>query len=497
MTPTSALPGDAAPRPELSTWQRIAYGLGDVFGGGAGVLLSVTYLFFLTSIVRIEPVLAGSILLISRVYDAITDPLEGVLADRTRTPLGRRRPYLLAGIPLIVIALTLLYYPVAFESQAGRFVFVLVAYLLFSTVSSIVLLNYNALHSELTLDYNERTSLSSIRIAFSTFSSLVVAVVPLWMVDQFQNPRTGYLVMGVTFGLIFALPYIATVTALRERPEFQGEPKPFNFRETFIEPLRIKTYAVLLIMYLSAFVAIDVVLAITQYYITYYMGRGGTATSAVLGVLLIFQAISVLLYFQLSKRTSKRVGYMVGAAIWIVTMTFSLALTPQQPAWFIYVFAAFVGLGTGGVVVMTYSMFPDIPDVDELQSGQRREGVFASLQTFMRKLAAGLALFMVGLAIDLAGFIEPIEQTVDGVTTLINQPQSDTFTFVIRLVFALVPIVFLTIGLLAASRYPLDQPTHARLKGVLDVRRDRREEDEAIQQEAAALKQLLVRREGA
>ena len=153
---------------KLTFWQKLGYGVGDIYGGGSGTLISFFYLVFLVDVVRISPGLAGTVILISKVYDSITDPFEGVISDRTRTPMGRRRPYLLAGIFLVFLSFFLLFYPVAFESEAGRFAFVIFVYLFFSTVVSIVMLNYNALQAELTLDYNERTELTTFRIFFST-----------------------------------------------------------------------------------------------------------------------------------------------------------------------------------------------------------------------------------------------------------------------------------------------------------------------------------------
>lgn len=87
---------------KLSLWQKIGYGLGDIYGGGTAALVSFYYLIFLTDVIRLNPALAGTVILISKVYDAFTDPFEGVISDRTR--LGRRRPYLLAGIPLIFLS---------------------------------------------------------------------------------------------------------------------------------------------------------------------------------------------------------------------------------------------------------------------------------------------------------------------------------------------------------------------------------------------------------
>ena len=117
---------------KLTTWQKIGYGLGDIYGGGSGVVISFYYLIFLTDVVRINPALAGTVILISKVYDSITDPFEGIIADRTRTKLGRRRPYLLAGIPLVFLSFFALFYPYSMESETTRFISVVLSYLFFS-----------------------------------------------------------------------------------------------------------------------------------------------------------------------------------------------------------------------------------------------------------------------------------------------------------------------------------------------------------------------------
>ena len=84
----------------LTFWQKLGYGFGDIYGGGSGLIVNLYYLHFLTDVVRLRPQLAGVVILISKLYDSVTDPFEGVIADRTRTPWGRRRPYLMAGVLL-------------------------------------------------------------------------------------------------------------------------------------------------------------------------------------------------------------------------------------------------------------------------------------------------------------------------------------------------------------------------------------------------------------
>lgn len=472
-------------------WRKIGYGVGDIYGGGSGVVVSFYYLIFLTDVVRISPALAGTVILISKVYDAITDPFEGVLSDRTRTRLGRRRPYLLAGIPLIFLSFMALFYPYSTSNETARFALVIVSYLFFSTVVSIVMLNYNALQSEITLDYDERTSLSTVRIFFSTLASIAAALLPLEIVKQFNDVRQGYVVMGLGLGIFFALPFIFTFLAVRERADFQKPPEKFDWRAAFLEPFRVKTFVYALLMYLFAFVAVDTVSNIVVFFMKYYLLRGDEA-NYVAGTLLVFQVISLPFYAWLSKRTSKRTGFITGATIWMVTMFFSFFITPGQPALLVFLFAGVVGLGTGGVIVMMYAIFPDIPDVDELVSGERREGMYSSLVTLIRKMSSAVAIFFVGLAIDNAGYVAPVETIVNGATQLVEQPQSEAFILVLRLIFAILPVVLLLISIFFARRYPLTPDVHERLNRVLSVQRGHGTETGETQAAAAALKQLLV-----
>ena len=99
--------------------------------------------------------------------------------------------------------------------------------------------------------------------------------------------------------------------------------------------------------------------------------------------------VSLPFFVALSKRTSKIRGYILGLAIWAAAMLFSFLLGPANASFWVYVFAAVVGLGTGGIVVMIYAIFPDIPDVDELASGERREASYSALTGFIRKFSFG------------------------------------------------------------------------------------------------------------
>ncbi len=452
---------------QLTFWQKLGYGVGDIFGGGSGTLINFFYLVFLTDVVRINPASAGTVILVSKIYDSVTDPIEGVISDRTRTRLGRRRPYLLAGIFFVFLSFYLMFFPIQSESETARFAFVLLTYLFFSTVVSIVMLNYNALQPELSLDYNERTALTSFRIFFSTVSSILCAVLPMEIIKAFPDVRSGWMAMATVFGLLFAVPFIATVLVTRERAEFQKPPRPFSWKQAFLEPFQVRTFVFVLFMYVTAFSAFDAVSSIVVYYIKTYLGRG-EEVSFVLGTLLVSQVLSLPFYQHLSRRTSKPRAYIVGAVVFVVVMFFSFLITPASPQFAVYLFAALVGLGTGGVVMMVYAIFPDIPDVDELRFGERREGIFSALTTFTRKVSSALATFFVAQMLAIAGYIPPLE--VEG--KLIEQVQTPQFILTLRLVFIFLPVVLITFGIYFASRFPLSVERHRRLEAILEQARN-------------------------
>jgi Na+/melibiose symporter-like transporter len=141
---------------------------------------------------------------------------------------------------------------------------------------------------------------------------------------------------------------------------------------------------------------------------------------------------------------------------------------------------------------MMYAIFPDIPDVDELVTGERREGIYSALVTLIRKMSSAVAIFFVGLSIDRAGYVAPVEEVVNGATTLVEQPQSDAFITVLRVIFAVLPVVLLIISIYFARKYPLSPQVHERLNEVLNVQRGHGEETAEIEQETQELEKLLV-----
>ncbi len=137
-----------------------------MYGGGAFNIINFYYAFFLTGILRVSPFWAMAVIPISKVWDAVTDPIMGRITDNTRTRFGEEE-LLLIGVPLIFISFFLLWRPPSYDSQTARAVYALITYIIFCTVNTMIMVPYQAMMPELSDDYNERSSISGIRMAFS------------------------------------------------------------------------------------------------------------------------------------------------------------------------------------------------------------------------------------------------------------------------------------------------------------------------------------------
>ena len=389
---------------KLSKREMFTFAAGDLFGGGAQLVISFFYLRFLTDVVRINPILAGTVVLLSKIWDAVSDPIMGLISDNTRTKYGRRRPYLLSGFFLIIIAFTLLWFAPNFDSEVGKFAFVVVSYLFFSTVSTIVMVPYTALSSEISQDVKERDKANGVRLFFSQVSSLIGAVLPMVIVHMFAE-KNGYLVMGLVFGIFYALPYLGIFLWCRERVPVPTEKERFSFHK-IVSPFKVRAYRSLIGMYLTAFFVMDVVSAVFTYYMTYLIQREDLL-ELVLGTMLITQIAILPLAVMLSGKIGKPKTFMLGAGIFICGVVALGLYNNTWPIASIFVIAGVIGLGLIACIVMPWVMFPDVTDISELAFGERRSGSFAGFMTFLRKFSSAIGIWIVGLMLQFSGYILP------------------------------------------------------------------------------------------
>lgn len=451
---------------KLSFGTKLAYGSGDLGTAISAALRSFFLLFFLTDVARMNPTAAGAVLLINRVWDAVNDPLIGWLSDRTISKWGRRRPWIFYGALPFGITFFLIWVVPPF-GPTGLFLYYVGVSLLLDTAYTIINVPYTALTPELTRDYDERTSLNSYRFAFSVGGALISAVLHPIIVSSAADVRTGYLISGAVWAIVSTIPCYIVVYFVRERPESIATATQKSVG--IVEQVRIAfsnvPYRFVIGLYLCSWLALQLVSTVLVYYLTYYLGIPEQIPFTLLAV----QGSSLIFLFvwsAISRRLEKRIVYLIGASIWIVVQIGLSALRPEL-GFLVIPLSILAGAGVAVAYLIPWAMMPDVIEVDELRTRQRREGIFYGFMVFLQKVSLAIAIFMVSRALDAAGYVTPSDAVPIPV-------QPETALTAIRFFIGPVPAAILLISLALAYFYPINRRRHARIRAVLERRRLRR-----------------------
>jgi len=446
-------------RERLSPLTKLAYGIGDIGFSLTDTTLGVLFLIFLLDVVGLQPGKAALAIFIGKSWDWINDPIVGYIADRTRTRWGRRRPYLLFGFIPFGLTFAMLWYRPAIESQWGLMAYYALAYFFYDGVVTLVSMPYVALTPELTQDYDERTSLTSYRMAFSLTGGLIAFVVPLTIIGKLEPGNADrVLMMGVIFGIASALPLLLTFFGTHEKDEYASQPQP-GLREQFLAVRGNRPFWFAAGVFLFTWTAIEIIQNMLLLFLKYRM-KLEAESDLVAGAVFITAIIVLPFWVWVSKKTDKRKSYMYGMCFFIAVMITLGFLNPSLGFSIVIALACFAGIGISAVHVLTWAMIPDAVEVDELESGARHEGMFYALVTLLRKVASSIAIPMSALVLGWSGYISNSAQ----------QPESAVWA--IRILIGPVASFFLLGGILFARFYPLSREAHADTRAKLASRRE-------------------------
>lgn len=454
---------------KLNFWTKLAYGAGDLGPAICANIQVFFLLYFFTNVAGLSASIAGSILMIGKISDAVNDPIIGVMSDRTVHPWGRRYPWMVFGaIPFGI--LFFLQWIVPTTNQSFLFWYYVVIAVLFNIAYTIVNLPYAALTPELTQDFHERTSLNSFRFAFSIGGSILSLVIAQLIFSIFKdNPIQQYLVLGIVCAIIAVLPIYWCFFGTRDRAVSNNTKKEEynNTNLSIVEQIRIafsnRPFLFVIGIYLCSWLGVQLTASILPYFVIYWMqlpeGTFPQVAIAVQGTALIM----LFVWSFVSKKVGKKAVYFMGICLWIIAQG-GLFFTQPGQVGLMYFLAVIAGFGVSTAYLVPWSMIPDVIDLDELNTGQRREGIFYSFMVFLQKIALAIGLFLVGVALDIAGFIE----TIPGETPP-TQPESALLA--VRIAIAPLPTIFLIVGLLLAYFYPITREVHNEI--LLKLRNDK------------------------
>ncbi|MEE3461428.1 MAG: MFS transporter [Lachnospiraceae bacterium] len=318
--------------------------MGEFFNGGCFVIINTFFTVFLTDAIGMSAALAGTIPLVGKIWDAITDPIMGNITDRTRSKLGPKRLYILIGAFASSITFVMLWLPVHAGSAAVTYMFYLLMYCLFSTGFTVLMVPYNGLLPDMVDDYAVRFRFSNVRMIWSTLA-----------VNVFLS-RSFRIFVGIYLTGQCGMDFVSGMAVFYVNNVLGGSSE--------------------------------------NHYLTYLMAA-----------LIVSQLIGMLIWGPVMAKTSKRTTILIGAPVRIIS---TLALFPFSHTGGsivpILILAMGIGIGNAATLTSIFAILADMADVDELITGVSRPGTVSGMATFARKVSAGISAWLIGVLLGAAGY---------------------------------------------------------------------------------------------
>lgn len=459
--------------------EKLCYGIGGFMDGGAVALMSCVMLKYMTTW-GIAPAIASTIMMVAKIWDAITDPLMGFISDNTRGKFGRRKPYMVVGGILVIVALTLLFMPVRKwgMSTGGFTAYILIFYLVWNTVSTITQVPYCSMSGDISPLYKERNNANTVKLVFTSLSSGISYVVPLLVLEAMISkdgflfvpnisPVTFWLIIGLGFGLLFGIGLVICGLFVKERVHVNTPKIKFDFKQflnNYIEPYKNRSYRWHIIMYCAAFMCMDMISALAVFYATdvwhgYKLFGMDISSLFIVAPLMVAAVLMFPLSRVLMDKKSKQFVFRMGLPFYILGGIMFAIMDPSwTPPILIPIVALVMGLGFGGAQMMPWMIFPDTIDVAELATGKRPTGTYSGMMTLARKVAGAFGVGLVGWVMTGAGYIE---NTSGDASNYVVQPSSALLA--IKLMMGISIVVLISVAMFASFKYKV---TNAKLKRI-------------------------------
>jgi GPH family glycoside/pentoside/hexuronide:cation symporter len=441
-------PSVASPLPPF---RKAIFALGDHTVNVALSSLSLVFFTFLVTVAGLEPWMAGVLAWLARLVDAVSDPVMGRISDHTTWRMGRRRPWFLIGMLPFSISFGALW-ATPFEGQAAMFAYYLAVYIAVCLATTVLSVPYLSLIPEMAVDYDERTSLNTWRSAAAIFGTMVAACF-FTLVEWFGGGATGYWLTGLVLSAWLLWPWPLVVWSSFEAP-VRGSEEPASFIDGIKSLSRHGTYIRLCLFFLLARISVDLLGLAVPLFFSINMGRPTDVTWTLLS-LLGMVIISLPFWLSVARRSEKHQVFTWGSVWTIVCLSTIWFAEPDWPRGLVFAIAGLMGIGYAVVDLMPWAMLGEVIDEDELITGERREGVYNGIFTFIRKAGGATAYMVAGVALSLSGF-----DRTGG-----EQPEAALTT--IRVTTCIAPSVFLLAALVVARRYPLGRARHLEILDAL------------------------------
>lgn len=457
--------GEAAAQPRVplratatgaATARRLAatYAMPALAAGFMGNMVGFYFMKYSTDVLLLAPATVGVIFGASRIWDAVTDPLAGYFSDKTRTRLGRRRPWMLAFALPLALSFVGMWSPPTQLSGAWLVVWIGAAVFAFSAAMTGFGMPYGALGAELSTDYHERTRLFTWSKIAEAGGGLLGLGALAALISGVGDQRTQIPLLACGVGLVSVVLTALAVARLRERPENwgRGARSPSAGLRDVWRNRHARPLLAAALLGTAGGACAKLAVPYSCEYLLGDLALMPVVLVAYVGPLILAQPI----WLPLSRRFGKREIWLAAAAVQAAGLG-GFFFGDAIPFPLLLGLVAIAGAADGGTSVLGTSIKADVIDADELRTGERKEGLYFAMWGLAMKTSFGIGIFFVGFVLQLASF-EPGT----------SQPASALWA--IRALQGLVPFVFLSLGCLCMARLQLDEREHARIRRAIASR---------------------------
>ncbi len=442
---------------KLSIKEKLGYGVGDTASHFVWDMVGFWILIFYTDTFGISAAVAGTIMLIARVWDMISDPIMGVIADRTNTKWGKFRPYLLwMALPYSILAVMTFSTPDL--GQTGKVIYAGATYLLLMTVFTAINLPYSSLGAVMTSNSNERAGLNSYRFVFAFTGQLIVTGTALYLANYFGNGDNakGYQYTLILFSVISFILFMITFKSTKERvsppPKQQS-----NLKKDLRDLFNNRPWVILFFVGILSFVMFALQNLSIAYYFKYYVG-----VEQQVQVFNVVGTIALIAGIPLSKPLARRFGNknVFMASSFISGLFFVLLYFPSNDdVTAFYVLNILAKFTYAPAVPLLWTMLADSADYSEWKTGRRATGLVFSAATFAQKAGWGLGGALAGWLLALYQFTPNVEQTTEAITG-------------IKLMISVYPgLLYISCGFILLF-YNINRETNLLMQEELELRRN-------------------------
>lgn len=461
--------------------EKLAYGIGGLMdGGGVSMMSCVMAAYMVYNGINIG--VATTIMMIAKIWDAITDPFMGFISDNTRGKWGRRKPYMFFGGISLLLCIFLVFLPAReWGMNVGGFTaYIIFMYLLWNTCSTVTQVPYCSMASDITPSFRERNNANTVKLVFTAIASGLGYVLPLLFIEALRTQKDSWLfmpkindvqfwlLMSIIFGVLFGGGLIICGIFVKERINPKTPKKHFNFKQfvnSYAQPYKNRSYRWHIAMYVSAFACMDMISALAVMYAT-DVWRGYKLFGMDISSLFIIapMMVAAVVMFPLARvmmdKKSKQFAFRMGLPFYIAGGVMLAAMDPSwAPPILVPIVALIMGLGFGGAQMMPWIIFPDTVDVGELATGARQTGTYSGMMTLARKVGGGLAIGVSGWILDLCGYES-------------NKPvQPESALTATRLVLGIAVVMLISFALFASFKYKVNSQKLTRIRYFIEARK--------------------------